>query len=144
MVWHLLPVIYYHSIQHTIQSGICYTVYRKISCITRTCVYMQDDFLLLLTGNHVYSMHRLLLKSFQWWASGLHRFDELTPPLIPVSALFARVVQISWLMQHSMDITQRNVLLVSRHCGWANLTAASGGTRPYYGWSLGAMSIALM
>ena len=79
---------------------------------------MQDDFLLLLTGNHVYSMHRLLLKSFQWWASGLHRFDELTPPLIPVSALFARVVQISWLMQHSMDITQRNVLLVSRHRRW--------------------------
>ena len=42
----------------------------------------QDDFSLLSMGRikvHVYYTHWLLLKSFQWRASGLHRFDQHTP-----------------------------------------------------------------
>jgi len=62
----------------------------------------QGDFSLLSMGKtqvHVYNMHRLLLKSFQWQANGLHRFDEHAPPLIPESVSFAWVVQVSWLMR---------------------------------------------
>jgi len=33
---------------------------------------------------------------------------------------------------------------VTRRRGWANIAATGRGTKPYCGWSLGEMSIALM
>ena len=64
----------------------------------------------------------------------MHRFDEQTPALITVSASFACVIQLRWLMWC--------------HCGYSkvcyNAAAAGRGTRPYCGWSLGVMSIDLM
>jgi len=35
----------------------------------------------------MYNMHQFLVKFFPWRVSGLHRFDEHTPPLISVCVL---------------------------------------------------------
>ena len=118
-----------------------YFIYRKISHIIRTSAQYARRLFIAVDGTirvHVYNTHWLLLKSFQWRASGMRHFTEYTPPLIPVSVSFAWVVQLSI----SLDIMQR----VTRCRGWANVAAAGQRivTRPCYGWSLGALSIALM
>ena len=91
---------------------------------------MQGGFSLLSMGKiqvRVYNMHWLLLKPFQWRANSLHRFNEHTPPVIPVSVSFAWVVSDKLVTQASVSIL-RNVLLVAVGGQGRRANKSCGGT----------------
>ena len=116
-------------------------VFEKVITVKYALVFnTQGNFSLLSTEKikvHVYNVHQLLLKSLQWQASGLPRFDEHTPTSVSVVCVGGPCKQVNvasvWIL--------RNVLLVT--VGWAKV-AAAGGTKLYCGWSLGEMSIVWM
>jgi len=67
------------------------------SCIIRRTTFYWRGKYKFTCDTHLLIL--LLLKSFQWWVSGLRCFHEHTPPFISVSMSIAWVVHVNWLMR---------------------------------------------